>query len=1071
MYNNKKPPEKFIHRQVIPVQQEDPERSIAFFLENSQPGDPRVLELLLDFYAHDVYRLVQALLDDNWRSPVDEKEIFLFVDQVFIGAMEKRDEFLGQESLRNWLFAITTRAVRRYRLTHNFQRFQRFIHKKIKLTPSEEYKSLNNGESINEGWEFIDNLKSSQRDAIILHYLFDLSDDEVASILGKKLTLWENLLTGSEISLFLPPGENPTKSQSEISAALNFRWPRPDINLSNIYERVNGRLLSNENELRSKLFNTRYAEAVILFLVTMTVLAGISILNSKDEAGGRPLFPPTPGPLPEPIEVMSSNVIDLDLPTDDQPGNPALVLFSTEPDLSKNGNYLVFTSSIGTFLPGDRNDKPDVYVLNLKSNTMQRVSISSNGSGANESSYSPRISADGRYVVFSSVANNLVDDDLNICNWYGADISCMDIYIHDAETKQTERISVADDGQESDNNSYYPVISADGRWVAYWSEATNLTADSNNICDVGDRAGNCINLYIYDRVTRSTKLIPIGRRLGFGAVEPVSISGNGQYLSLTILSTDQIAENLRLLNQSEVYVFDTQNDSFTPVNIDNLGNAGNAESDHPRISSDGRYVAFTSLADNLTHSDRNGQSDVFLRDRIEKSTQLISKTQEGSPGNASSGSRTIPGIAGWGQQISISDDGRYVVFTSHADNLSKDMTESCGHPGKSVCVNVYLFDRVTNLTELILPGRGLDSFYANVQISGDGRRVAIVDQFIRCTDKDICSQLWLYDVEKRSVELPLRNQYQFPGERSNWPYVSFGQGSTVNAIAFSPDGSIFATGANDSTIKMWDLNGSPRGIIHGHRLPVTDVEFSEAGFSIISSSQDGCVKVWDKITGMLTDELIKHNSAILGLAISPDGKKLAAGGVGQTWIWNKIEGRFILAGSFLHPGIFVSDLAFSPDGGHLAMAMSDGTVWVKNVGNQETVLRLGGHEDGVLDVTFSPDGKFLASGSKDHTLNLWQITLSNDKSPNVQHIASVKHPNWVSSVNFSQDGNLLASVSLGDKVYVWDMTKKQPLRLLLRISHDEVMSLDFSADSQTIAAGTIGGNIHLWHLSDLEVEQ
>jgi WD40 repeat protein len=103
-------------------------------------------------------------------------------------------------------------------------------------------------------------------------------------------------------------------------------------------------------------------------------------------------------------------------------------------------------------------------------------------------------------------------------------------------------------------------------------------------------------------------------------------------------------------------------------------------------------------------------------------------------------------------------------------------------------------------------------------------------------------------------------------------------------------------------------------------------------------------------------------------------------------------------------------------------------------------------------------------------LNLWGISVSDGQSLNAQHIASVRHPNWVKSVNFSQDGNLLASIALGDKVYLWDMTQSQPLKLLLRISHDEVMSLGFSADSQTVAAGTIGGNIHLWHLKEMERE-
>jgi WD40 repeat protein len=269
---------------------------------------------------------------------------------------------------------------------------------------------------------------------------------------------------------------------------------------------------------------------------------------------------------------------------------------------------------------------------------------------------------------------------------------------------------------------------------------------------------------------------------------------------------------------------------------------------------------------------------------------------------------------------------------------------------------------------------------------------------------------------------------------------------------------------------MWDVNGAPLNVLFGHRLPVSDVEFVQDGSHIISSSRDGTVIVWDPHTGVKIHELLQHNSAILGLALSRDGSQLAAGGVGGTWFWNKNEELFSLAGSIPHPGIYVSDLAFSPDGAHLAMAMSDGTVWIKDMFNLKTVLRLGGHQGRVLDVDFSPDGHFLASGSEDQTLNLWNLSAPDGESLNAQHIASVKHPNWVNSVNFSNDGNLLASVALGDKVYLWDMTQRQPLKLLLRISHDEVMSLGFSADTQIVAAGTIGGNIHLWHLMDLDME-
>jgi WD40 repeat protein/DNA-directed RNA polymerase specialized sigma24 family protein len=1062
--------DRSIHHKVIPEQQPNPERDVAFYLENAQPNDLRVLKLLLDLFAVDVYRLSQAILDEDWRSPPEVDEILSCVDQVFLTAFTNKDEFVGKESLKNWIFTITIKIARRRQQNYKWLGFLGFKSRSPGLSLSERGRSSEDDLGAKRNWKILGNLNTSTRIAVILHFLFDLPHEDISTILGINVKQVIKLYSHAGIDNLQKPDDTPGEFRSKITAALETRWPRPEIDLAKRYHRIVDHLSNRSIAQNHKNIKRRLAEAAILVFVTMTILMAITTISSRDKNISRPLYPPTPRPLPEPVTAMSSKVIDIGASTELSDVNQGLVLFSTEPNLSKDGSHMAFTSSISTFVQGDDNNTTDIFTLNLLTNEIQQVSVSSSGRAGNHASYSASTSANGRYVVFSSVSSNLVSGDFNTCYWYGSKISCMDVFIHDTEKGSTKRISTADDGTEADNNSYYPVISADGHWVVYWSEASNLAEGNQTNCGEGYFNQKCMNLYIYDRVSETTRLIPIGRQSNLSNIGPVSISGDGRYLALTIQANDRIAEHINLANPSEAFIYEPWSDTFTPVNIDSRGNAGNGDSYSPRISTDGRFVVFISMADNLIPVDNNGSMDVFLYDRIDKTTELISFSKDGSTGNAQSGTSTIPGISGWGEQISISDNGRFIAFTSHADNLGSDQFSSCGHPGKSVCVNVYLHDRGTGQTKLVMPGRGLDSFYVNIEISGDGRWIAIVEQFIRCSDKDICSQLWLYDRENETIDFPLRDLNQFPGERSNWPYLSFGQGSKVNAIAFSPDGSTIATAANDSTLKFWYSNGLPLNVIFGHKLPVSDVVFTQDGHYIISSSHDGTVKMWDGFDGPLTDELLRHNSAILGLAISADGNKLAAGGVGGTWLWNKDGEHFNLTGSFHHPGSYVSELAFSPDGAYLALAMSDGTVWIKNTTDYETIMRLGGHSKRVLAVQFSPNGQILASGSEDNTLNLWHITSSNDKSLNAQHIAKVIHPNWVRSVSFSKDGTLLASVALSDKVYLWDLTQNQPLKLLLRISHGEVMSLSFSADDQTLAAGTIGGNIHLWHLSDLEME-
>jgi Tol biopolymer transport system component len=111
----------------------------------------------------------------------------------------------------------------------------------------------------------------------------------------------------------------------------------------------------------------------------------------------------------------------------------------------------------------------------------QRVSISSNSEQGNYSSEYPSISADGRYVVFFSFASNLVDGDTNDC----AGISCSDIFIHDRKTGTTDRVSVSTNGDQGNSNSFYPFISASGRYVAFQSFASNLVSeDTNNAMDI-----------------------------------------------------------------------------------------------------------------------------------------------------------------------------------------------------------------------------------------------------------------------------------------------------------------------------------------------------------------------------------------------------------------------------------------------------------------------------------------------------------------------------------------------------------------------------------------------------------
>jgi Tol biopolymer transport system component len=145
--------------------------------------------------------------------------------------------------------------------------------------------------------------------------------------------------------------------------------------------------------------------------------------------------------------------------------------YSVQPVLSGNGRYVAFVSAADNLASGDTNDLIDVFVKDLQTNSVERVSMSSSGTQGNGGSYEPALSADGRYVVFESFASNLVPGDTN---------RSYDVFVHDRETHTTSRVSSAVNGVQADDANWTPSVSADGRYVAFRSDATNLAPNDGN---------------------------------------------------------------------------------------------------------------------------------------------------------------------------------------------------------------------------------------------------------------------------------------------------------------------------------------------------------------------------------------------------------------------------------------------------------------------------------------------------------------------------------------------------------------------------------------------------------------
>lgn len=183
--------------------------------------------------------------------------------------------------------------------------------------------------------------------------------------------------------------------------------------------------------------------------------------------------------------------------------------------ISADGHYIAFTSGSSNLISGDTNGANDVFVRNWVTGLTERVSIASDGSQGNCGSAYPNISTDGRYVAFYSCSSNLVTGDTN---------GKGDIYVHDRTTGLTERVSIASDGSQANGGSNFPTISADGRYVAFDSGASNLVpGDTNGISDI----------FVHDRTTSLTERVSIASDgiQGNDKTDYSQISADGRYVS------------------------------------------------------------------------------------------------------------------------------------------------------------------------------------------------------------------------------------------------------------------------------------------------------------------------------------------------------------------------------------------------------------------------------------------------------------------------------------------------------------------------------------------------------------
>jgi archaellum component FlaF (FlaF/FlaG flagellin family) len=352
------------------------------------------------------------------------------------------------------------------------------------------------------------------------------------------------------------------------------------------------------------------------------------------------------------------------------------------------------------------------------------ISVDTTGQPAPHSSLYPTMSADGRYVAFQASASNLVANDTN---------STPDIFLRDTRSGITTRVSVDSDGNQANGISENPAISANGRYVSFNSRGTNLVpGDTNNDTDI----------FVHDRMTGETSRVSVDSN-GVQANQSSfisSISDDGRFVAFNSAATNLVSGDTN--SETDIFVHDRSTGNTERVSVNYQGLQVYDESRNPNISGDGRYVAFNSQYPFYVPNDNNGVADVFVYDRNTTSVSRVSVNSDGD--------ETVGGFgSGILSPFSLSEDGRFIVFSSSASNLVEDDNNGAA--------DIFVRDQLLGVTSRVsvdsAGSEGSDHSRHHAAISADGRFVVFksdADDLV-AVDTNSSSDIFVRDLRTQTT--------------------------------------------------------------------------------------------------------------------------------------------------------------------------------------------------------------------------------------------------------------------------------------------------------------------------------
>lgn len=356
------------------------------------------------------------------------------------------------------------------------------------------------------------------------------------------------------------------------------------------------------------------------------------------------------------------------------------------PAISRNGRYIIYHSDAPDLVPNDTNNSHDVFLYDRLTRTTERISLGLGGVQGNNRSMFGDLSTDGRFLTFHSEATNLVPNDTN---------NAWDVYFHDRLTGQFERISITSAGQQANATSIFPDISGSGRFITFYSEATNLVPNDTN---------NATDIFLHDRQNQTTERISVstgGAQANGPSIFP-DISADGRYIVYESAAANLVPNDTNATE--DIFLYDRINKTTQRINLTTSGQQGNGRASYPIITTNNRFVTYTSYADNMHPDDPDTDGDIYLRDLVSGTTELITRGLNNQPTNGES------------HYPSISGDGRFLAFHSWAGNLVPGDTNNT--------IDIFHYDRqnqTTRRVNLTITGSQANAPSTNVTISDNGR--------------------------------------------------------------------------------------------------------------------------------------------------------------------------------------------------------------------------------------------------------------------------------------------------------------------------------------------------------------